>query len=155
MKKGIALVVLVAVLPLACGSIFHGTKEEVAIRSEPACSVKVDGADYQTPCVLKLKRGKEHTITFEKEGYTPKTVILSNHVAVGSLIANILLTGLIGIVVDFADGAAYGFDAKEVNVALEEKGMSLNLRPEDGEVCVVLAERGEVGELPTENHLIQ
>lgn len=146
MKRVLAIVAVGSFLMVSCGTIFHGTSVEVAIRSTPPCKVTIDGANtYQTPTVLKLKRGDSHTFKFEKKGYEPVTVRVDNDILVGTLIADIFLTGIIGVVVDLVDGAMYTLDQKNIEVGLQEEGVSFYI-PEttDDEVFVLLIDKAQV-----------
>lgn len=144
------IVLLVAALAVfmtaSCGTIFFGTKIDVALRSTPACTVTVDGgASYQTPTVVKVKRGDSHTFKFEKEGYKSQTIQVDNKVLVGTLIADIFLTGLIGVVVDLVDGAMYTMEQKQIEATLQEEGVALTVPDTtEDEVYVVLVDKAQV-----------
>ena len=146
MRKLLSVGVVCALLTVSCGTIFFGTKIDVSLRSTPECKVTVDGgASYQTPTVVKVKRGDSHTFKFEKEGYAPVTIQVDNSILVGTLIADIFLTGLIGVVVDLVDGAMYTLDQKEINATLQKEGVSLNV-PETGddEAYVILIDQAQI-----------
>jgi hypothetical protein len=146
MKAVLTFVAVGALLTASCGTIFHGTRVDVSVRSTPECTVTVDGgASYQTPTVVKVKRGDVHTFTFEKEGYKPVTVQVDNNILIGTLIADIFLTGLIGVVVDLVDGAMYTMDQKQITATLQEEGVTVTV-PEttDDEVYVVLVDKAQV-----------
>lgn len=146
MRKVLVLVALTAVLTASCGTIFFGTKVGVSVRSTPACTVTVDGgASYQTPTVVKVKRGDSHTFKFEKEGFKSQTIQVDNKILVGTLIADIFLTGIIGVVVDLVDGAMYTMDQKQIDVTLAEEGVALTVPDTtDDEVYVVLIDKAQV-----------
>jgi hypothetical protein len=146
MRKVLLVGVACAFLTASCGTIFHGTKVDVSLRSTPECKVTVDGgASYQTPTVVKVKRGDSHTFKFEKEGYEPVTIQVDNGILVGTLIADIFLTGLIGVVVDLVDGAMYTLDQKEINATLQKEGVSLNVPDTTGdEAYIVLVDQAQV-----------
>jgi len=146
MRKVLLVGVVCAFLTASCGTIFHGTKVDVSLRSTPECKVTVDGgASYQTPTVVKVKRGDSHTFKFEKEGYEPVTIQVDNGILVGTLIADIFLTGLIGVVVDLVDGAMYTLDQKEINATLQKEGVSLNVPDTTGdEAYIVLVDQAQV-----------
>jgi hypothetical protein len=146
MRTVLVVAALGALLTASCGTIFHGTKVDVSIRSTPACTVTVDGgATYQTPTVVKLKRGESHIFKFEKEGCKSQTIQVDNGILAGTLVADIFLTGLIGVVVDLVDGAMYTLDQKDINVTLEKEGVALAV-PEttDDEVYVLLVDEAQV-----------
>src|SRR6059036_92981 len=64
------LITLVAAsLALACGSIMHGSAQDVSIASQPSgASVSVDNQTLgTTPVVTKLKRKDKHTIVVKMD----------------------------------------------------------------------------------------
>ena len=69
MRKLLVIGMVCALLTVSCGTIFHGTRKNVSLRATPNCTVIVDGVEYQTPTIVKLKRGESHKVTFEKPGY--------------------------------------------------------------------------------------
>jgi hypothetical protein len=146
MRTVLVVAAIGALLTVSCGTIFFGTKIDVSVRSTPACTVTVDGgASYQTPTVVNVKRGDSHTFKFEKEGYKSHTIQVDNKILVGTLIADICLTAIIGVVVDLVDGAMYTMDQKEIEATLQEEGVALTV-PEgtDDEVYVVLVDKAQV-----------
>jgi hypothetical protein len=146
MRTVLVVAALAVLMTTSCGTIFFGTKIDVAVRSTPACTVTVDGgATYQTPTVVKVKRGDSHTFKFEKEGYKSHTVQVDNSILVGTLIADIFLTGLIGVVVDLVDGAMYTMDQKEIEATLQKEDVALTVPDStDDEVYVVLVDKAQV-----------
>ncbi len=146
MRTVLVVAAIGALLTVSCGTIFFGTKIDVAIRSTPECTVTVDGgASYQTPTVVKLKRGDSHTFVFEKEGHKSQTIQVDNSILVGTLIADIFLTAIIGVVVDLVDGAMYTLDQKQISVTLKEEGVALTVPDTtDDEVYVVLIDKAQV-----------
>lgn len=145
MKKIIALASVAALLTASCGTIFHGSRVNVSLRSTPECTVTVDGMEYQTPTIIKLKRGSSHQVTFDKPGYKSKTVLIDNELLVGTLIADIFLAGIIGVVVDFATGAIYTLEPKQISAKLKEAGVSLNLpETEDDEFFAILVDQAQI-----------
>ena len=109
-------VVLVMALGVpACASIMNGTGQKLNIASEPAgAAVLVDGeAVGNTPVVAKMSRNERHTITVKLEGYQPFEVKTSRHMN-GWVIGNLVFGGPLGLIIDFADGAAYKLTPKEI-----------------------------------------
>lgn len=105
--RHLALVPLVLVLS-GCGVIFHGTRQVVTATSTP------DGATVRTmppsepsvtPTSLHLQRKYTYVLTFEKPGYSNATLEVQNRLQGGILALDILLTGLVGVVVDGITGA--------------------------------------------------
>jgi len=145
MKKIIALASVAALLTASCGAIFHGSRVNVSLRSTPECTVTVDGMEYETPAIVKLQRGSSHQVTFDKPGYKSKTVLIDKELLVGTLIADIFLAGIIGVVVDFATGAIYTLEPKQINAKLKEAGVSLNLpESEDDEFFAILVDQAQI-----------
>lgn len=121
-----------------CAAIIHGTKQEVAVSSTPSgAKVVVMGAHMATtPGIIKLDRKDSNIVLrFEKDGYEPVEVALRRSVD-GWIAGNILFGGLIGLVIDFASGAAYKLSPPEVQAALQEGGISLDALHGDDDLVV-------------------
>ena len=72
-KKVMTLSVLLFLLAMTCNcaSMFHGTRQDLAIHSEPqgAIAFTDKGHKCRTPCQISVKRKDPPLmITFEKEG---------------------------------------------------------------------------------------
>ncbi len=125
MKHRVRAVIAIGVsLALAgCATIMHGgSKQWVAITSTPAgATATIDGVTtIQTPGQVKLKRGKDHVVVIEKEGYEPAQRII-DHEFSGWVFGNIVLGGLIGLAVDFGTGGAYKLEPNTVNATLKSQ----------------------------------
>ena len=109
--KRTVLAVLVAGMAastMGCAAIFAGgNQKDVHMDAEPrGAEVYVDGAlRGQTPVVLELDRRKSHTVVFKLDGYQDATCQLNASAGAGWIVLDILLTGLIGVIVDAATGA--------------------------------------------------
>ena len=115
--------VLLLVLILAgCGTIVHGSKQDISIKAEPPeAIVKVDGKRVQTPATLNLPRKLEHTVSVELEGYESEEVKIERSInAVASVLGNILWL-VPGAVLDIITGGAYTLEPGNVNVVLKKK----------------------------------
>ncbi len=109
----------------SCASIIHGTRQNVSVNSIPSgAKVIVKGVEMaKTPAVIELKRNvKDIVLRFEKDGYEPVEVALNRKVD-GWVAGNIIFGGLIGLAIDFIDGAAYNLSPSEVNATLKELQM--------------------------------
>jgi hypothetical protein len=85
----------------------------------PGVTAIIDGVmRVQTPTSVKLKRGKDHFITFEKEGYEQANVTVDHELS-GWVWGNIVLGGLIGLAIDFTSGGAYKLEPDAVSVTLK------------------------------------
>jgi hypothetical protein len=138
--KSILLVVFLAfsyVTLGGCATITNGTTQKIPVSTTPdgATAKNQDGVSCITPCDLKLKRKQDHIITISKEGFEKQSVICK-HVLISkvAVVGYILIPGgLIGAVVDAANGSLY---------RLTPDGISLELKP-------VSAKLGKLG-LPVE-----
>ena len=105
----------------ACGTILHGPRQLIDVQSSPA-SAKVEtspqSGTYTTPASLDLERKNSYVLTFTAPGYNPATFNLHNGIGTGTVIADVLLTGLIGVVVDGITGSWYGLEPESANVTL-------------------------------------
>jgi len=117
---GIALVLAALLAVYGCATIINRTTQPVFLQSDPpGATATIDGTkQVQTPASLKLKRGKNHLITFEKAGYRSKTIAIDHELS-GWVWGNVLLGGLIGLAIDFGSGGAYKLEPNTVMVTLE------------------------------------
>jgi hypothetical protein len=112
MKKGLSLALL-AVFSVRCASIAHGSHQQIPVSSDPpgarvevACATGTFNAP-PTPAEITLKRNRANcNVTVSKEGYRPETFSLSREVS-GWYFGNILIGGIIGLIIDGADGAMF------------------------------------------------
>ena len=113
-----ALLIVVGSLP-GCASIMSGRYADVTIASNPPnahVAVRDDAnrevASFHTPGVAKLKRNRKflmparYTATIEAAGYEPAQVPIRS-TANPWILANVVLGGVPGLVVDGATGAVY------------------------------------------------
>lgn len=120
----IGTIIVVAIFVFhGCAAIFKGTSNTVDFSSDPSgAKVYINGAHTgTTPVSLKLESKRTYSIEFRKEGYEPRTYTITNHVGAGWIILDVLLTGLVGIIVDAATGAWYELDQESVNAMLEQQ----------------------------------
>lgn len=113
-----------SILLTSCASVTSGTRQTISVSTTPVpgaqCNLHNDKGKWQlekTPSdVIVNKSNKELIITCEKKGYHKGKVKVKhtvNHIVWG----NILLGGIIGLVVDHSNGAAYQYP-KSVTVPL-------------------------------------
>jgi hypothetical protein len=99
----------------------HGGRQSIDVQSSPS-GAKVETSpstgSFTTPTVLDLERKNSYVLTFNSPGYTPATFNIHNSVGTGTVIADVLLTGLIGVVVDGLTGAWYGLSPESANATL-------------------------------------
>lgn len=112
--------VALSLLANGCASIIHGTRQNISISSQPTgANVFVDGAaSGNAPMTILLKRKQDHLVRLELSGYQPYEMKLE-HGFSGWYLGNIVIGGIIGLIVDAADGAMYKLTPKQLNAVLQ------------------------------------
>lgn len=120
------LVFLCIWLSVDCGTIIHGTSQEIVVSSAPdEAEVWVDGARVgKTPARLDLKRKNSYMVKVEKEGYKPVEVKIESSTSAW-IIGNVVFGGIIGCTVDLITGGAYELSPERIDVNLT-KAEALN-----------------------------
>ena len=121
--RAASALVIVCLLP-GCATVVRGTKAKYSIVSmPPAADVALStGQTCVTPCKLKIKRKNGFTATISKPGYVTKTETVESKVSGGGGAAaagNLLAGGIIGGIVDGANGSLNSFYPKSLNVTLD------------------------------------
>jgi len=140
-----SIFVLLPVL-YGCATIVRGSNQDVRVTSDPPnARVVVNGEDRgETPTTLNLDTGRNYQIEFEKEGMSTETVNVSKDFTIGwPIFGNLFSWGLIGIVVDVANGSAYKLKPEQVEAALEATTGDLSV-PEDSDVHIRLFAKDKV-----------
>ena len=135
MKKRLAVVCMAALLTMNCGSIIHQTTQQVRINSEPSgAAVTVSCGDVNndpklvTPAVVTLHRKPAYCgIKLNKEGYAEKELKFGRQMS-GWYLGNILIGGIIGLVVDAANGAMWT-RTTPVNASEQKGEVKVQLEP--------------------------
>ncbi len=121
MKKwtGVVVAMGVALAGAGCGTIVHGTRQNVMISSNPpGATATVNGMQVETPAVVSLSRDKDHMVTVEKEGCKKGHVPINRSFnGVATILGNILWL-FVGVVVDFVAGGAWTLEPDNVTVPL-------------------------------------
>jgi len=108
------------VLLIGCASVIHGTRQVIPVASvPPEAKVYMQGVQVATtPGKIEVRRKDEGvTLRFEKDGYKAIEVRLSRRVS-GAAFGNLALGGVIGLIVDFSNGAAYKQTPSQINASL-------------------------------------
>lgn len=127
-RNGILITTGMALLLIAgCASIVSGTKQGVTISSTPsAAQISIDRAvggamqtewEGTTPATVELKRKHAYLLTLSLDGYRPVEMGLENGTN-GWVWGNLLFGGIIGLIVDFSNGAAKTLEPDEIHVEL-------------------------------------
>lgn len=108
--KNIVCTAIVGAMALGlggCATVMNGTSQPVEFQSDPtdARVELISGLGCQTPCRYELKRGNDNRASFTREGYQPVSVYIQSRTGAGTF-GNVLAGGIIGGVVDGANGAS-------------------------------------------------
>ncbi len=106
-----------------CATVLNGTSQPVEFQSDPtgAAVELATGLKCETPCRYSMKRGKDSTVTFTKDGYKPETVYIQSRLG-GSAFGNILAGGIVGGIVDGSNGASNKLYPNPVSIRLVPVG---------------------------------
>src|SRR5262245_5804715 len=144
-RRTVPLVLTLAVLS-GCGAIINGTRQDINVRSDPAGATVATAegrSSLTTPTTLKLERKRSYVLTFRAAGYQPATFNVDNHLSGGVLAADILLTGLIGVIVDGSTGAWYNLKPDSASVTLRREADGAG--PDEIHVQLSNAHSGKIG----------
>lgn len=138
LKHLLAVWVALALLQSSCAAILAPKTTDVPINTQPQqAEVIIDGvARGMTPMHLELANNRTYVIVLRKAGYPDMVYELRNSVGAGWIVADVLLTGLIGVAIDAGTGAWYSLDEMPIVIPL--------LPPPRGAVPVA----GEPGTVP-------
>jgi hypothetical protein len=118
-------VAMTAFLLTGCGAIMHGTRQAIEVQSSPSgakVQTSPEGGTYTTPTTLNLERKNDYVLTFTSPGYAPATLNIHKGIGGGTVIADVLLGGLLGVIVDGITGAWYGLSPESAVVTLLKNG---------------------------------
>ena len=126
LTSSVLLLICISLLS-GCGLILGGgSRQTVGVQTSPP-GTKLTTApatgDYTTPTSLNLERKNSYVLTFSKEGYSPATFQLQSHVRAGIVIADVLLSGLVGVIIDAATGSWSKLSPETATVSLTKIAM--------------------------------
>lgn len=100
--------ILIILFFTSCATIIHGSSQKINFVSSPSgASVSVNNVNKgATPLLLKLKRNDNHLVQMSLPSYQSFQTTLSQKFD-ALVIGNVFFGGIIGAVVDVANGAAY------------------------------------------------
>ena len=125
---------IIIILLSGCGTIIHGSKQDVIIISTPKkAEVNIDGLNVgTTPFLTKLSRKNIHFVKLDIQGYETYYITLSRKLDAW-IFGNIIIGGIIGIAVDAATGSMYKLSPGEISADLKVKStVNLENKPKDG-----------------------
>ena len=133
-----------------CGLILGGgSRQTIQIQASPTdtkVSTSPETGEYTAPTALDLKRNTDYTIRFAKDGYSPASMQLESHVRAGYVVADVLLTGLVGVVVDAASGGWSKLSPETASITLTK--VALQPGPDSVTVGLTMQRTGDV------NHVV-
>ena len=141
------------ILTQACGTIIHGTTQQVGISSSPTnAAVSINGRTIgNTPVLIDLKRKDSHIVKIVLDGYETFETTLTRKVS-GWVWGNIVFGGLIGLVVDASTGGMYKLTPEQIQAEMRTN-QSSKIDSKDGlYIAIVLKANPEwekIGSLDT------
>ena len=135
MKK---IIVLAISLSLSgCATILHGSRQDVGFSSNPTgANVTINGENFgKTPTVVKLKRKDMHAVKIMLDGYMPYEVVLTRKVD-GWIAGNIIFGGIIGLIIDAADGAMYKLSPEQLTAELRRESASTSFKEQKDGILI-------------------
>ena len=109
----------------ACATVTRGTEEAFTVESVPGGATVHTSIGYscdQTPCVWRIKRNSDFSVTISKPGFkTVNTQVSHTTSGAGAagMAGNVLIGGVIGIGVDAVTGASQDLKPNPLHVVLE------------------------------------
>jgi hypothetical protein len=150
------LAVAAACAVTGCGTILHGPRQLVPVQSAPTgatvTATPADAGPVTTPGSLDLERKNSYVLTFTSPGYSTATANLHPNIGTGTVIADVLLTGLVGVIVDAATGAWYGLVPENVTVTLNR---TTGMGPEQIHIQVGRSSDGKKLEVTSDGPAVQ
>lgn len=144
----LAAVLCAALFVYGCASIIKGTKQDISINSTPSNAkvvVKTKGGIEKfsgtTPCSVKLAKKQEYQVIVTLEGFKEQTIWLDQSFEAWT-IGNLLCGGVIGLIVDAANGAMWKLEPDAIQVTM----MTASLEDGSEETYAVLQALDTKGE---------
>ena len=121
-RKSLGIILAMAVFGYGCGTIIHGSRQNVSIGSNPpGATATVGDIKVKTPATVSLAREKDYVVTVSSEGYESRqTTINREFNGMATILGNILWL-LPGVIVDLWAGGAWTLNPEAVNVSLDKK----------------------------------
>ena len=136
------IITLFIAIMSSCASIVHGPTQTVDFKSQPTGAViKIDGKEYGTaPQSVELKRrGRlkgenteklEYNVEVVMDGYYPYEMKIKRSMD-GWFLGNLLFGGLLGIIIDAANGSMYQLTPDQMVAQMKEKPLVFNNHKDD------------------------
>lgn len=112
LKKAVVFALLVSMF--GCGTIMHGSQQDVSISAPNNALVKVGDKSAQGSTVMKLDRDKSYTVAMKKDGKEQVCGQINKSMSGGVILGDIFLLPPIGFIVDAITGAWYNLEPTQV-----------------------------------------
>ena len=127
MREPLRRCLLVAALlgaPAGCATLLRGPTTMVTVRSDvPGAEVLVDGeVRGATPVVLALEHRASHNILV-RHGAVARAYRLESTVGLGWIVLDLVLTSLVGVIVDAVTGAWSSLSQEDVVVSFGDAAL--------------------------------
>lgn len=121
-----------------CATVMNGVHQGVAFNSDPAgATIRISqGGTCVTPCRIQMRRAHDSMATYELEGYEPAHLYIQSKLA-GAVAGNLIAGGLIGGIVDGANGASNRLTPAPAYIRLAPIGSGREAELLDGEGRVI------------------
>lgn len=118
MKKIVLLTAALVSLSFGSATIISGTSQGMNFNSEPeGVNVRMNGVTLcQTPCMQTVKKHSGNILSFEKEGYKTRQMIMSESVNILTI-----LGGVLGTTTDSSTGALWEYSPNNYYIELKKK----------------------------------
>lgn len=120
----VTFIILVAIIFTGCATIFKGTSQDIVIKSTPEkAHVTIRSSNGEemlsgvTPISTKLPKKNSYMVSIKLDGYKQAIIPISQSLD-GWFIGNLICGGIVGMIIDFADGAMWDLEPGTINVAL-------------------------------------
>lgn len=127
LKTSLGFVIFALAMNLlsGCCTLVNTANQKISILSSPtgACVSIDDTKCGKTPLTKRLSRKKMHTVKIELEGYTPFEITMNRSIS-GWIWGNVIFGGLIGIIIDVADGSIYKLTPEQISTELQKNNAS-------------------------------
>lgn len=120
------LVLYAFVVSVGCATVFTGTTKEISINSHPSnakVEVRTGSAvvsQGHTPMSVKLRKGKDYSVTISIDGYHAETVPIPKGGLSKAVYLNIFNAYFLGWAIDYLSGAMFKIEETVINVSLQE-----------------------------------
>lgn len=108
----------------SCASIVKGSKQDVSVDSSPQKANVIikstSGIEFfngTTPATMKLPKKNEYVVNVSLDGYQETKIPITQSFETWA-IGNIFCGGIIGLAIDYANGAMWKLEPNHINVSL-------------------------------------